>query len=259
MAVIERTVVVRASLPQALRLINRVPSIVSGHSTLAASPQRQLQIRLGLAALDRIRLAFVKKARGETDEAGGRWAPLKPETIAYSRRHPGVPPKKTRAKYAPSWMLTKKQRERWWSLYGSFVARYGSSPDGKSHAAAVAWIISKEEGATTLLKTYGGEKVEILRDTGILLNSLSPRVPPEAAPPTAPRQPLQVFRLLKGVVEVGTRRKYAGTHHRGIPGRLPQRRLWPEPSRWPASWWGRLLTQARAGVIDVILSLLGKV
>ena len=38
--------------------------------------------------------------------------------------------------------------------------------DMKAHAAAYAWIITKEAGGKTVLDTYGNTQVEILRDTG---------------------------------------------------------------------------------------------
>ena len=106
----------------------------------------------------------------------------------------------------------------------------------------------KGEGAKTLLELYGNTQVDILRDTGILLNSLSPGVPGSV--------PDQVFRIGVGEVIVGTNRKGAASHHQGIPGRLPQRRLWPEPSKWPASWWESILEQGRAGLIEIIIFVL---
>jgi hypothetical protein len=117
----------------------------------------------------------------------------------------------------------------------------------RGHAARRAWFILKAEGARTLLDKYGNRQVEILRDTGLLLNSLSPGVSSSE----------QILRTGPGEVVVGTNRKGAAAHHYGVPGRLPQRRLWPEPSRWPSSWWAELVEQARAGLIDVVVHLIG--
>lgn len=246
------TVYVRASRAQLTKLFAKLPSWVSGRSS-GPPLVRQLQIRVGLAALSLIKEAFVLKARGGTDDTGLRWAPLSPYTIAYSRRHPGVPSKRQRARFAPSWILSRQQRRLWWDYYRRFLARYKGD---KAHAAAVSWFVCKEMGFPTMMQTYGNTPVEILRDTGLLLNSLSPATPPDAATTSPPQRPAQVFRLLRGEVVVGTKRKWAGTHHRGIPGRLPQRRLWPEPSRWTPRWWSLMLTQARLGVLDLVLWLL---
>src|SRR5207247_1539579 len=125
--------------------------------------------------------------------------------------------------------------------------------EAAAHAAATAWVVLKAEGATTLLAKYGQTSVEILRDTGLLLNSLTPVIQPDAAGASPPRVSLQVFQVHSGDVVVGTKREWAYTHHRGVPGRIPQRRLWPPPEKWPQRWWNDLLVQARQGVIDVVL------
>ena len=84
----------------------------------------------------------------------------------------------------------------------------------RSHAAAVAWLVLKIEGAKTLVDKYGHRIVEILRDTGLLLNSLSPGVYSSE----------RVFKVGHGEVIVGTNRKGAAAHHHGVPGRLPHHR-----------------------------------
>ncbi|MBX9682121.1 MAG: hypothetical protein K2X38_25465 [Gemmataceae bacterium] len=206
---------------------------VAGRSEEARGPMQQVMTRVGMVALSRIKDAFVVKARGGTDESGLQWPPLKSSTIAYSRRHPGVPPSKKRAPFRPSWMLTEKQRKRWWQL-------------NALGGAAFAWRVLKSEGAKTLIGEYGNTPVEILRDTGLLLNSLTPGL----------GSPEQVFDAEATSVVVGTNRKWAGCHHRGIPGRLPQRRLWPEPSQWPESWWADILGEAKIGLLEVAMFLI---
>lgn len=244
-----------ADVEKALRAIPR-EAVKRGKITDA------MMVRCGMAALGRIRKAFIDKARGGTDEAGLRWAPLKPTTIAYGRRHkkkpgnpresqlfsrakklPYIPRPKIRAGYAPSYALTNRQRDRWWLMYSQGLAIFKGD---KASAARRAWAILKREGATTIIEQYGDAQVDILRDTGLLLNSLSPGA----------TTPQQIFRVRAGMVIVGTNRKWAGTHHRGIPGRLPQRRLWPEPARWPASWWDDIAEQARMGLIDLAVYLI---
>lgn len=249
-------VTVRASLPQVLRTIRFLP-VAAAHAAGARSAAYALMTRMGLACLGRIRKAFLDKARGGSDETGLRWKPLSPYTIAYSRRHPGVPGKKVRARFAPSWMLTAQQRQRWWSLYGRYRNAFRSEPDASGHAAAAAWRVLKSEGAETLMSVYGNTKVEILRDTGLLFNSLSPGVAITPGMIRPPRKANQIFRVGPGQVIIGTSRKWASTHHRGVPGRIPQRRLWPEPSRWPTSWWTDILEQAQQGAVDIAIALLG--
>jgi hypothetical protein len=222
---------VRSGSDNLAQVLRDLPRYVN-HPGYARDAVNALLVRVGLEALSRIKQAFIAKAKGGTDEAGERWPKLERSTVAYSRRHPGVLwPGKKRAPFRPSWMLTEKERKRWWELN----AQVG---------AAMAWIILKDEGAKTLIGEYGDTKVETLRDTGLLLNSLSPGVPGS--------QPNQVFRVGDANVIIGTNREHAVAHHNGVPGKLPQRRLWPPPSKWPASWWGGMLSQLRQGMIDVV-------
>jgi hypothetical protein len=117
---------------------------------------------------------------------------------------------------------------------------------GKSGAAKFAWWKIKQEGANTIIGVFGDTPVDILKDTGLLINSLSPGVV------SAER----VFRVGPGEVIVGTNRKHAARHHAGDPKRgLPQRRLWPHPSRWPQDWWGDILDVAKQGILDLIVHL----
>ena len=220
-----------------------------------------LLVRIGLANLKNIKEAFLAKARGGADITGLTWPKLSKKTIAYSRRHPGIPKGFYRALYSPSWMLMKKQRERWWKLYRQYG---GAGPEGETYhqrggnnpyAARIAWRILKAEGAKTLLGTYGGVQVEILRSAGLLYNSLSPGVPVSHAGSAPPRVADQVFRLERAAVIVGTNRKHARTHHEGL-GHVPQRKLWPDPSTWPPAWWDGILAAAQQGIVDILIEVL---
>jgi hypothetical protein len=66
-----------------------------------------------------------------------------------------------------------------------------------------------------------------------------------------------VFSVGQNSVKIGTTRKGALAHHKGIPGRLPRRRLWPEVHDWPASWWSAILAPAQKSVIEIIQDALG--
>lgn len=235
----ETVVYVRATRTSIRKAILELPRAARSGSPAASA----IMTRVGMTALGRIRIAFVVKARGGTDEAGLSWPALSPKTIAYSRRHPGLPKSKVRAASRPSWMLSAKQNDRWWQLYHQGLAIFKGN---KGAAAKRAWGISKGEGAETILSKYGSTQVEILRDTGLLLNSLSPGVTSAE----------QIFMIRPGEVIVGTNRKWAAAHHNGIPGRLPQRRLWPSPNKWPASWWLDLTEQTRAGLLDLAILLI---
>ena len=235
----DQTVHVAATRAELRQLLATLPKVAGASDAVLTA--------VGLAALGRIRRAFITKARGGTDEAGDSWTPLSPKTIAYSAtrqrgRGGRTKAEKKRAAF-PSQALNAKQQARWWEVYRRALAQYRGD---KGHAAAVAWVVLKREGATTLLQKYGGRKVEILRDTGLLLNSLSPG--------TGSAE--QVFRVGGGAVIIGTNREGAAAHHSGIPGRLPQRRLWPSVDRWPQSWWGDILDAAKQVVFDLAMQLI---
>jgi len=237
------TIYIKGTRAGVRRAIVRAAQAASGQNQAAGDVAKALQTRLGMTLLAHIRDAFVIKSKGGTDDCGESWQALSPKTIAYSRRHPGVPPSKQRAGSRPSWMLSDKQRVKWWEIYRRGLARFRGD---KGKAAKLAWSIMKGAGAKTLIGQYGSTSVLILRDLGLLLNSLSPGVQSQD----------QVFKVEPGSVIVGTNRKHAGSHHRGVPGRIPQRRLWPSPDKWAQSWWDDLDSQLRDGYVDILLYFL---
>lgn len=250
MTAVSQTIVVRhrQDIPATVR---RAVAILTGREASASDARDAMLTRVGLRFQAKNREAFIVKSHGGTDETGLRWPPLSPATIAYRRRHAGLPPASQRTELRPSASLTVRQRLRWKSLYARLLRKYRGD---KGHAAAVAWLILKSEGATTLLKQYGGTPVDILRDTGELLTSLSPGSAPDARHATPVQS--QVFRVGINSVVVGTTRKGASGHHHGIPGKLPQRRLWPKPSTWPQDWWDSIAEPVQEAVIEVIQQLL---
>lgn len=125
---------------------------------------------------------------------------------------------------------------------------YVTKARGGTDAAGLFWPPLAD--STIRRRRRGGQKSEILRDTGRLLNSLSPGV----SGPSGSTD--QVFEVRPGEVVVGTNVEYAKYHHDGT-SRLPQRRLWPEPSSWPRAWWDQLAVAARTGLIRLVALLAG--
>lgn len=239
----QNTLYLRVSRRSVRQALSQLPTVARAAGPISDA----MMTRTGVVLLGHIRRAFIVKARGGTDESGDRWKPLSPKTVAYSKtrqRGRGGRTKTERGRSTyPSQALSSKQQDRWWEVYRRQLAVYRGD---KGHAAAVAWLVLKGEGARTLVDKYGHRQVEILRDTGLLLNSLSPGVTGGNS----------VFRVGAGEVVVGTNRKGAAAHHRGVPGRLPQRRLWPPPNRWPASWKRDILEQLSRGMSELAIVLL---
>lgn len=237
----QHTVHIRASATAAQQLLIGIPQ----EATLGGAISSAMLARCGLVILTHVRDAFITKSRGGTDEAGDRWQPLLPKTIAYSRRHGrgGRTSAERKRGSRPSQALDTKQQDRWWSLYRQGLAIFGGD---KSSAAKRAWSILKREGAVTLFDKYGSRQAQILVDSGALLESLSP----------GSGSPHQVFRIERSEVIIGTTREGAAAHHTGIPGCLPQRRLIPPPNRWPASWWKSVTDEVCEGLVDITIQTL---
>ena len=212
---------------------------------------------VGLAALSDIKDDFVRKAKGGTGEDGETWPPLSREYLAYGRRFGGG--EKAQLKrdsglgkgHRHRGLLSAAQDKRWKVIFASNLKRFAASmPLGaaKAKAAQIAWATLKREGAKTKLEVFGGRKVDILRDTGVLLNSISPgRLQTEGGyvPPAD-----QIFDLTESGVVVGTNVKYARRHNRGT-GNMPKRQFLPvngAPQVW-VDRWAKVAAQVTSSII----------
>lgn len=237
-------------------------------------------LSLGFAALSDIKDAFITKARGGTDEMGVRWPPLSKEYLAYGRRFgSGEQARLKRGaglgrshRYAPGnkkGLLTASQLKQWRWLFVTYLARFMlSEPEvaAKSHAAAVAWSIMKKRGAKTKLEVFGSRQAQILRDTGVLFNSLSPGLLSGEGSTVSYTRPArkggeqQIFRTEQGAVIVGTNVEYASAHQEGGKGLLgfPQRVIVPDEQHpVPDVWWDRWARAAAKAAAAGLEHLLG--
>ena len=244
-------------------LTYRLGAILAGREADTVGVARGFLLSLGVAALSDIKDAFVTKARGGTDEMGITWPPLSKKYLAYGRRFgrgekvgltraAGLDPKLNR--FAPGrgkGLLTKAELERWRQIFSRTWPRFyvstGSIVYAKAMAARIAWATLKKEGAKTKLEVFGNRQAEILRDTGILLNSLSPGIVsgtpgPNASynKPTPAGGEQQIFELSAGQVAVGTTVAYAAAHNKPIKATVPRRQFLPDDaSQVPETWWER--------------------
>lgn len=234
----------REELRQTLEM---VPQILSGQVNDPTGLVEGLLLRVGMTALSLIREAFLVKARGGTDAAGDSWEPLKPATI--ERRRLGPEDRKNLGINRRISNLTTAQKKTYRREYrnrrADMLARGVSQNQAESLARAQALNLIRAAGGNvpTRREILGSRTVEILRDTGVMFNSLSPGVP------------LNVQEAKPGNVIIGTNVPYAVYHHEGR-GTLPVRRLWPEPEDWPDEWWSEITEQAVEGLAEMVIAIL---
>lgn len=253
--------------------IRELAQLMSAMMSDGMSPLRKFADGIKMATayqfFSLVKQAFIAKSRGGTDESGDSWKPLSPEYLAYSRRFgrgeqaalkkaAGLGRANSQYIGNGQTLLDKKQADLWWATYRrvlSFNVETLPLREAKAIAAGAAWNVVKRAGGKTKLMVYGKRQVEILRDTGVLLNSLSPGVLADRvyAPPPPSGYGGQVVRTEPGALIVGTNVRYAGAHHYGK--RVPQRRLWPDGNRLPQRWISLISQRLTNGVIRAVKEL----
>lgn len=145
-------------------------------------------------------------------------------------------------------------------LLGKIHIAFEAKAGGRADESGLSWPALQKVTVKTKKNRQrrGGTRSEnILRDLDKLERSLRPGTLVTLPPPaSSPRVYLQVFRVGRNSVTVGTRREGALRHHEG-KGKLPKRRLWPETSSWPASWWAAIQKQVAQGAARALQKLLG--
>ena len=232
---------IRVSVKDASRFLvelNRLPEIFADDPI--GDPIRNA---IGHAMLANIQLNFdanaAKPIGGAAPEVDLKWPPLKPATIAGRRSGRGERPALRRQ------ALTPAQNRDWQSKYRSIYKflverRHQPKSVAKRVAERSSWLsIKGSTGGLTAVDVYGSRQVEILRDTGVLGNSLSVGTIDATGNYTragGDGAQHQVFETRPREILIGTNVEYAIYHHYGT-SRMPARRLWPEPDEWPSVWW----------------------
>lgn len=243
------TITVRLTRQQVDARLRKAVAAVLGHVPDSRGVGEALLTRVGVRLLSLIQQAFIVKARGGTDSAGIKWAPLSPATIAQRRvssaekKRLGITGKRVRG------LLTPAQDRRWRQIYGSRLATLRAMGinhgEASARAAQIAWAVLKESGAKTKIGLLGSREVEILRDTSELFRSFEP-----GTERTRVRADGQIFEVSPGSVVVGTRKK--PWHHAGVAGRLPARPYWPTDGTLPDDWNEALLDTIARGLVRAI-------
>lgn len=251
-----------ASRADLKRRLSALPGILSGRLPDRLGIAHGFKMRLAVAFLEKIKLAFITKSRGGTDECGISWPKLSKAYLAYQRRFgPGEKAALKKAaglgsgnRFAPGGrdgLLTKQQEKEWWAIYRrnlAWLAAREPLGEAKGHAAAIAWAEMKRRGARTKLDVYGNREVEILRDTGTLFNSLQPGVLGELGPDASYSTPDgQIVIDRPGELLVGTNVEHA-KYHQGDAEKPGRRRFLPRADEIPPDWHEDFAEHADAGL-----------
>lgn len=229
----------RGTRADLVRVIRELAAATGGGSD-SLGVMRPIMTRGAVVLLSKIQAAFLVKARGGVGEDGIQWKPLQRATIAArrttagERKSLGIGGTRTRG------LLTPAQDKRWRAIYRSTLANLAARgvSGAASLAAQRAWAILKSEGAKTKLQVLGGRTVEIGRDTGALLRSLTPGAEESPAKP-----PGQIFDVQPGRITVGSNLPYAGPFHASRP-------LWPDVL--PAVWLDAVTEAVARGLLKEI-------
>lgn len=239
------------TLGDLFKVFHGLAEAVSGDSGEYKQYADQILLRCGVALLSQVQIAFIAKSRGQTGSDGIQWPPLKPSTIA-NRRVTGAEKKAAgTVGHRVRGLLTPAQDAKWRAIFRSVYARLAlelGDAAAKVKAGETAWAVLKSEGAQTKLEAYGQRQVDMLRDTGMLLRSLSPVTTGQPLPSG------QIVRQGVGTIEVGSNLK--PWHHAGIPGKLPARPFWPLDGSIPAPWMEAVTNAAQRGISEALERIL---
>lgn len=232
------------------RIARQLAGILAGREPDRLGIAKGFMLALGFGVLSSVKDAYVVKARGGTDAMGIKWPPLSPVTIANRRVGPGDirrdPIIKEREKIRKRELAAIKRE--FGKQEGALFERFLVSLDPRAARARARQIASaRATRATGLTKVQamGSRAVEILRDTGVLLNSLSPGRLSGSGAGTTYTKPSgeggqeQFFQTTPGELIVGTNVEYAGTHQFGdLLRNIPARPFLPEDENQISEvWW----------------------
>lgn len=244
------TINFRGSRADVSRIAQRLAGILSGREPDTLGIGRGFLLALGFAVLSSVKEAYVIKARRGTDAMGIQWPELSPKTVANRR----IGPKDIRENPLIAKFVKIRKREsarirrEFKKQEGKLFERFLLSLDAKEarkQAKRTASIRAFREIGLTKVQLLGGRIVDILRDTGVLLNSLSPGrltgsgVNVSYSQPSGEGGEDQVVDVSPGELIVGTNVAYAATHQFGNPSkRIPRRQFLPDDeSQVPEVWW----------------------
>lgn len=258
------TITYHGSRAELLRDLKRFVGTCAGRLPDSSGVSARLLETMGMELLGKVQEAYVRKSEGGTDALGIKWQPLSAVTLALRQKKAGG---KVAAKLQTELKKLPAPRQRLIAVhYRRLLRLYRAAERGRSigtqerrHAKHLLNLmrpfISKtryESTLATLTKPLKEKKAQqtaligafalILRDTGRLLNSLSPTIT------SADR----VLRVSPGAVSVGSNvmtksgHNLLSLHNSDKPRKLkkdgkpklPRRQILPDKAKpIPAAWW----------------------
>ena len=297
----------RGGKQQARELIRSLTGMLTGKAPDTLGIAQGVFLSIGFAALGDIQRDYVVKSRGGVGEDGIQWEPLKPATIAARRLGPKdkklphiaerLAKEKEAAKAARASFeeQAKARLKRLDEELRPLINRYKLSlPDDEAVARAKQvlaarrailrdqiaserktanfalrgkFAVTRETGQTRI-SILSQREVEILRDTGVGLASLSQGVLSHKGPGATYAKPTsqattergemiregggqQIFEPMQDGIIIGTNVPYMKKHQDGDPAtNLPARKFLPEkiPPAWAQRWAEAGLEALQAGV-----------
>ena len=241
-------VVFRGKRSDLMSAVRQLGAVLAGRQSDPDQLARGFFSALGFAALSDIKDAYITKADGGTDEMGIKWPPLKPATIAARRVGP-----RDLEQAAIRTRETIRKRETSRALR-RFQLSGLSDGEARRRAAIVGGLAATRQTGRTKVQTLGNRQVEILRDRGLLFNSLSPGefTGTDYQKPTGEGGENQIFEMRPGEIVVGTNDVKASTHQHGR-GNIPARPFLPSDEYpVPDVWWSRWLGVAIGALVNVV-------
>ena len=247
----------RADLIAALRSLPRTLTGVQPDATGVAEGSA---LRMGGVLLSKIQEAYETASEGGTNELGIAWAPLAPSTLALRNKGTGT---KTLSKLRGQLLHLPSHRKRLIQIQRNRLLKVYEVGGASQRRQALRFLkamqpfISKArfQKLTREIKTqkpargaqlaFSGGFATILRDTGGLFNSLSPKVGPDTVLAFAPGSitvgsnkttPSGLNLLELHDSDKPRKKKKDGTD------RLPRRQVLPDSAHpIPQQWWDEML------------------
>ena len=216
----------------------RLGPILSGKEPDIGGIGEQVSTALGMWFLAEIRIDYIRKSDGVQGEIGGTWKPLSRMTIENRRQgHKFLAAEKA---FNEREAIVRAEQQRIFERLAMSIPKN----EAMARSKVLAEEYATQKTRTTYVESRSAMKIQILRDTGVLLNSLSPgQVTSDGryVVQVVPGSDKQIFEPVAGKVTVGTNVAYAADHQDGVPSRrLPARPFFPRKGEQiPERWWER--------------------